>query len=135
MVDGVRSRVDTQKTPFLSDASAFSRGRTGYVRFVERLLVLDNPGESRFELQLEGELVGFAEYLPAGDSVIIAHTEIADGHEGEGLGGVLVREALERIRATGKTVIPTCPFTAAYIGRHPEFVDLVAPALRDQFTR
>ena len=67
--------------------------------------------------------------------MIIAHTEIADGHEGEGLGGVLVREALERIRASGKTVIPTCPFTAAYIGRHPEFVELVAPALRGQFTQ
>ncbi|HYH57849.1 MAG TPA: GNAT family N-acetyltransferase [Thermoleophilaceae bacterium] len=97
--------------------------------------VADNPGESRFELRLDGEIVGFAEYRPAGDSVIIAHTEIAEGHEGEGLGGVLVREALERIRASGKTVIPTCPFTAAYIGRHPEFVELVAPALRDQFGR
>lgn len=97
--------------------------------------VTDDPAESRFELHLEGELLGFAEYLPAGDSVIIAHTEIADGHEGEGLGGVLVREALERIRASGKTVIPTCPFTAAYIGRHPEFVDLVAPQLRAQFDR
>jgi predicted GNAT family acetyltransferase len=97
--------------------------------------VADNPGESRFELRLDGELVGFAEYRPAGDSVIIAHTEIADGHEGEGLGGVLVRAALERIRSSGKTVIPTCPFTAAYIARHPEFVELVAPALRDQFGR
>ena len=96
--------------------------------------VTDNPEESRFELSLGGEVVGFAAYLPAGDSGIISHTEIAEGHEGEGLGGVLVRAALERIRASGKTVIPTCPFTAAYIGRHPEFVELVAPALRDQFT-
>ena len=97
--------------------------------------VADNPAESRFELHLDGELVGFADYRPAGDSVIIAHTEIADGHEGEGLGGVLVREALERIRASGKTVIPTCSFTAGYIDRHREFVDLVAPALRKQFSR
>lgn len=97
--------------------------------------VTDNPGESRFELRVDGELVGFAEYRPAGDSVIIAHTEVADGHEGEGLGGALVREVLERIRSSGKTVIPTCPFTAAYIGRHSEFVDLVAPSLRDQFGR
>jgi predicted GNAT family acetyltransferase len=97
--------------------------------------VVDNPAEGRFELQLDDELVGFAEYRPAGDSVIIAHTEIADGHEGEGLGGVLVREALERIRASGKTVIPMCPFTASYISRHPEFLDVVAPPLRDQFTQ
>ena len=95
--------------------------------------VSDNRGASRFELHLDAELVGFAEYRPAGDSVIIAHTEIAEGHEGEGLGGVLVRAALERIRESGKTVIPTCPFTAAYIRRHPEFVELVASQLRNQF--
>ena len=95
----------------------------------------DNPEEGRFELRLDGELVGFADYRPAGDSVIIAHTEIADGHEGEGLGGKLAREALERIRASGKTVLPMCPFTAAYIARHPELVELVAPAMRGQFGR
>jgi len=30
-------------------------------------------------------------------------------------------------------VIPTCPFTAAYIRRHPEYVDLVDASLRRQF--
>jgi uncharacterized protein len=88
-------------------------------------VVVDNPGERRFELHLEGVVVGRAHYLPAGDSVIVSHTEVDEGHEGEGLGSLLVRETLERIRASGKSVIPTCPFTAAYIRRHPEFVDLV----------
>ena len=96
-------------------------------------VVVDNPGESRFELRLDGEVIGRAEYRPAGDSVIIAHTEIDEGHEGEGFGGLLVREALESIRASGKTVIPTCSFTAAFIRRHPEFVDLVEPSLRSGF--
>jgi predicted GNAT family acetyltransferase len=95
---------------------------------------VDNPAEGRFEVRLDGELAGFADYRPAGDSVIIAHTEIADGHEGKGLGGLLVREALERIRASGKTVIPACSFTATYIGRHAEFAELVDPSLRCQFT-
>jgi predicted GNAT family acetyltransferase len=96
-------------------------------------IVEDNPGRSRFELRVEGELVGWAEYLPAGESVIIAHTEIDERREGEGLGSVLVRGTLDRIRASGKTVIPTCPFTAAYIQRHPEYVDLVDPGLRGRF--
>jgi predicted GNAT family acetyltransferase len=96
-------------------------------------VVVDNPSESRFELRLNDEVIGRVEYLPAGDSVIVAHTEVDEGHEGEGLGGLLVREALESIRASGKTVIPNCPFTAAYIRRHPEFVDLVEPSLRGQF--
>ena len=77
--------------------------------------------------------MGWAEYRPAGDSVIVAHTEIDERREGEGLGGALVRGTLDQIRAGGKTVIPTCPFTAAYIRRHPEYVDLVDPSLRARF--
>jgi len=93
----------------------------------------DNPDTGRYELRVDGELVGWAEYRPAGDSVIVAHTEIDPGREGEGLGSELVRGTLDQIRASGKTVIPTCPFTAEYIRRHPEYVDLVEPALRSQF--
>jgi predicted GNAT family acetyltransferase len=95
--------------------------------------VEDNPERSRFELRADGELVGWTEYRPAGDSVIVAHTEIDERREGEGLGSVLVRGTLDHIRASGKTVIPTCAFTAAYIRRHPEYVDLVHEGLRDQF--
>ena len=96
-------------------------------------IVEDNPGKSRFELRVDGELVGWAEYRPAGDSVIVAHTEIDEQREGEGLGSVLVRGVLDRIRASGKTVIPTCPFTAAYIQRHPEYADVVDASLRGRF--
>ena len=78
--------------------------------------------------------MGWSDYRPAGESVIIAHTEIDERREGEGLGSELVRGALDRIRASGKTVLPTCPFTAAYIQRHPEYVDLVDPSLRGRFS-
>ena len=97
-------------------------------------IVEDNPGESRFELRVDGELVGWSEYRPAGDNVIVAHTEIDQRREGEGLGSALVRGALDQIRASGKTVIPTCPFTAAWIRRHPEYAELVDASLRGQFT-
>jgi predicted GNAT family acetyltransferase len=96
-------------------------------------VVEDIPSRSRFELRVDGELAGWAEYLPAGDSVIVAHTEIDESREGQGLASALVRDVLDHIRASGKTVIPTCAFTAAYIRRHPEYVDLVAPSLRGQF--
>lgn len=96
-------------------------------------IVEDNPAHSRFELRVDGELVGWAEYRPAGDSIIVAHTEIDERREGEGLGSVLVRGTLDHIRASGKAVIPTCEFTAAYIRRHPEYVELVDASLRGQF--
>jgi hypothetical protein len=95
--------------------------------------VADNPAKSRYEARVDGELAGWLEYLPAGDSVILAHTEAL--REGEGLGGTLVRGAIEAIRAGGRDVIPTCPFAAAYIGRHPELVDFVTPSMQAQFRR
>ncbi|MBE2315795.1 N-acetyltransferase [Solirubrobacter sp. CPCC 204708] len=95
--------------------------------------VEDNPERNRYELHVDGELVGWSDYRPAGASVIVAHTEIDARREGEGLGSELVRGTLEHIRASGKTVLPMCPFTAAYIQRHPEWVELVDPGMRARF--
>jgi predicted GNAT family acetyltransferase len=97
------------------------------------LSVTDNPGESRFELRDGDELLGRLDYRPAGASVIIAHTEVASDRGQSGLGSTLVRGALDQLRARGTTVIPTCPFTAAFIQRHPEYADVVDPSLRGQF--
>ena len=33
-----------------------------------------------------------------------------------------------------KTVIPTCPFAAAYIDRHPELEEFLAPSARRRST-
>jgi uncharacterized protein len=92
--------------------------------------VTDAEDRSRFELRIDGELVGWLDYRPAGDSIIFAHTEVMDGHEGEGLGGVLVRSALDAARSAGKTVISTCPFASSYIDRHPELDEFLAPFAR-----
>ena len=92
--------------------------------------VTDNAQRSRFELRVGGELAGWLDYRPAGDSIILAHTEVMQGHEGEGLGGALVRGAVEAAGAMGKTVIATCPFAGAYIDRHPELDELLAPYAR-----
>ena len=95
------------------------------------LTVADAPERSRFELRRGDELLGVAEYRPGGgDRLIIAHTEIEDGHEGEGLGSTLVRTMLDQLRAGGRTIMPLCEFTAAYVARHPEYADLVDPSFR-----
>lgn len=93
-------------------------------------VVVDRPEKSRFELMRGDELLGWLEHRPAGESVILAHTEVLPGHEGEGLGGKLVRGAMETLAADGKTVIPICAFAAAYIDRHPEMQENLAPGSR-----
>jgi predicted GNAT family acetyltransferase len=95
-----------------------------------QLAVTDNQEQSRLELRKDGELAGWLDYRPAGDSIILAHTEVMDGHEGQGLGAVLVRSGLEAARSSGKTVIATCPFAGAYIDRHPELDEFLAPYAR-----
>jgi len=93
-------------------------------------IVADNPERSRFELRDGEQVLGWVDYRPAGASVIFAHTEVDAAREGEGLGSVLVRGALEQLRADGRTVIPLCPFTAAFLDRHPDYRDVVDPSFR-----
>lgn len=80
----------------------------------------DNAGLSRYEIRVDGDLAGWLEYRPGGESVILAHTEILEAYEGQGLGGQLVRHALRAARDAGNSVRITCPFAAAYLDRHPE---------------
>ena len=57
---------------------------------------------------------------------MITHTEIDPSHQGAGLGGELVRGALNLIRAeTDYRVVPTCPFAGPWIDKHPEYQDLL----------
>jgi predicted GNAT family acetyltransferase len=95
--------------------------------------VTDNPNEGRFELWVDGRLAGVSEYRPAGESLIVSHTEINREFEGRGLAGLLVREMLEELRRRGTTVIPLCDFTTEFIRRNPELVDVVLPRLQAQF--
>ncbi|ROP36358.1 GNAT family N-acetyltransferase [Saccharothrix texasensis] len=80
--------------------------------------VSDNPERSRYEVRLDGELGGFAEYTSADGVVTFTHTEVAV--EGKGLGSRLVRHALEDVRAKGLAVVPECPFVRGYLEKHPE---------------
>ena len=98
-----------------------------------QVTVTDNPGEQRFEIRLGGTVVGRAHYRPEGDALAFTHTEIDDGHDGEGLGSQLVRGALEQVRARGASVLPYCPFVASYLKKQPELQDIVPAAQRERF--
>ena len=86
----------------------------------------DNPDEHRYELVIEGRLVGELVYRLRDEAITLLHTEVSPNVEGEGLGSRLVADALEDVRARGLRVVPVCPFVRAYLRRHPEHSDLVA---------
>ena len=86
--------------------------------------VRDNPARNRFELQTEAGLA-LANYRRDDMTITITHTEVPRAVEGRGIGSKLVKGMLDRIRQEGRKVVPRCSFVAAYIGRHPEYRDLV----------
>ncbi|HEX6469031.1 MAG TPA: GNAT family N-acetyltransferase [Streptosporangiaceae bacterium] len=88
--------------------------------------VTKNAQLDRYEVVVDGRVVGFAEYRPRQDgAVVFTHTEVDGAYEGRGIGGRLARAALEDVRASGGSVVPRCPFIKGYIDRHPEFQSLV----------
>ncbi|MEU8722667.1 MULTISPECIES: GNAT family N-acetyltransferase [Streptomyces] len=95
--------------------------------------VADNPGRSCFEVFDDDELAGFAEYHRYQDEIAFIHTEIDPRFEGRGLGGVLARAALDAAREQGLGVLPFCPFIRGWIGKHPEYTDLVPQGQRARF--
>ena len=90
------------------------------------LEVRDAPDRSRYELLDDGEVVGFADYRDDGTTVLFPHTVINADRRGGGLGAVLVRNALDDVRAKGRTIVATCWFVAEFVDLHPEYADLVA---------
>jgi predicted GNAT family acetyltransferase len=89
------------------------------------VLVTYNAEELRYELHVDGELAGVIRYRREPGSVVLVHTDIDPKFEGHGLGGQLVRGALDDLRSRGLRVVPLCPFVLAFIRRHAEYADLV----------
>ena len=88
--------------------------------------VADNPARHRFEARVDGAVVGKAVYRVEGDEVVFTHTEVDPGLQGQGVAQTLAGRALDQVRASGRRVVPQCPFIASYIGKHPEYADLVS---------
>ncbi len=88
--------------------------------------VTDHPERHRFEAHLRAALAGHLAYRLRPGVIVLVHTEVDPAFEGHGVGGRLAATALDEARARGLRVDPRCPFVAAYIGRHPDYADLVA---------
>jgi predicted GNAT family acetyltransferase len=91
-----------------------------------RIAVEDNAARQRFEIRLDGQLAGFADYRPRDGVLAFTHTEVDPGHRGKGVGGALIGAALEQVKADGGKIMPLCSFVADYVSHHPQYADLVS---------
>jgi predicted GNAT family acetyltransferase len=85
--------------------------------------VQDNPTLSRFELHEGGE-TAFADYIRLDDLLIIPHVEAPLALRGGGAAGRLMQGVLERARAAGLKVRPTCSYALAFMRRNPQYDDV-----------
>ncbi|WP_436774353.1 GNAT family N-acetyltransferase [Yinghuangia sp. YIM S09857] len=87
--------------------------------------VIDNSAENRYEARIDGTVAGVAEYIRSKGLIAFVHTEVEPQFEGQGVGAALVRTSLDEARRTGMAVLPTCPFYAGWIARHPDYQDVL----------
>ena len=92
---------------------------------LDNVIVEDNPQASRFEATLDGQRVAVAQYERTGNQITFTHTIVAEAAQGYGVGGKLVKFALDKARTEDLAVIPQYPFVQSYLRRHPEYGDLV----------
>ena len=88
--------------------------------------VVHVPERNRYELRVDGKLIGLAAYRRRDGRFVVTHTEVDPSSSGRGLGTRLVLDVLEDARRQRLAVVPLCPFVEYVIEQHPEYRDLVA---------
>ena len=86
--------------------------------------VVDVPDRKRYEIRRHGTMLGYAAYQKTDELIVFTHTEVDPSVEGQGIGGQLVRGALDHVRTLAVPVLPICPFVQAWMARHPDYIDL-----------
>lgn len=86
----------------------------------EEIQIKDEESASRYEIRVDGELAGFADYQLAGERIVFSHTEIDPDFGGRGLGSSLVEYAVTDARGRDLEIVPVCPFVVDWIEKNPE---------------
>lgn len=80
----------------------------------------DNAAAHRYELHIDGELIGTADYAVNGDTVAITRVYTRPTHRGQGLAFLTTEYAVDRIVADGRRVVPVCWVAEKWFALHPE---------------
>ena len=81
--------------------------------------VMDDVANHRFVFAQDGAVAELV-YRRNGNRLVLLHTEVPERLGGRGIGGQLVRAAIERAVAEGLTVVPSCPYARKWLDDHPD---------------
>jgi predicted GNAT family acetyltransferase len=88
--------------------------------------VIHNTDQNRYEIWLDGEKVGHADYSRMPGEMHLVHTEVDPAHQGKQLAGILMQGLVDDVRATGGIkLVPVCSYTVMWLKRHEEQHDLL----------
>ena len=90
-----------------------------------------NQESDRFSISVDGQKVGFTEYVDRDGQRVFPHTEVLDEFGGRGLATILVGEALQATRDAGLRIVAICPMVAGYLKKHHDLDDVVDPVSSD----
>ena len=91
--------------------------------------IRDDRAAGRYILDIGGQSAVVI-YNEAGGGLLITETLVPQPLEGRGIASRMAQHVLGDIRARGLLVLPTCPFFAGYLKKHPEYADIVHPSYR-----
>lgn len=90
---------------------------------LDRVQVIHTPEKNRFETTVEG-YPSKLDYIQDGKNFVITHVGVHPELRGQGLAGHIVEASLAYAKENDLRVIPMCSYAAAYIRRHPEYMEL-----------
>lgn len=81
---------------------------------------------NQYTILADDRQVGFAAYSETDGEIAFTHTEVDPAEQGNGYAAILVRFALDDVKATSeKRVVPACSYVAKFVEKHPEYQELV----------
>jgi uncharacterized protein len=93
------------------------------VTVTDEVTIDRNDEARRYELKLDGDVVGYSAFRTNPGRITFTHTVVVPEHEGKGFGSRLAKFVLDEAVARGDTIVPVCPFIASYLKSHSGVYD------------
>ena len=91
--------------------------------------IRDNAEARRYELTVDGQ-TAVVIYNKVAGGLLITETIVPIPLEGRGIASRMAKHVLADLKERDLLILPTCPFFAGYLKKHPEYADLVHPGYR-----